>query len=92
MPPRKRTEPKPVEPEQTLVDAPQDPSADPTDESDDTISDPNDEPHAASADPAPTKSDLQAVEQPCTTCFPTGWPDGAFSVGCEHGTWMRDGV
>ncbi|MEU1800900.1 hypothetical protein [Streptomyces sp. NPDC019937] len=38
----------------------------------------------------PPKSDLQRVDQPCTECMPNGWPEGAFSVGCTHGTWVRD--
>lgn len=42
------------------------------------------------AAPPPSKSDLQEVEQPCAQCFPNGWPEGAFSVGCEHGTWIRN--
>jgi hypothetical protein len=23
----------------------------------------------------------------CPLCFPSGLPDGAHSVGCEHGVW-----
>lgn len=42
------------------------------------------------AAPPLSKSDLQEVEQPCAQCFPNGWPEGAFSVGCEHGTWIRN--
>lgn len=38
----------------------------------------------------PAKSDLQDVEQPCAECFPGGWPEQAFSVGCAHGTWIRE--
>lgn len=37
----------------------------------------------------PERSDLQAVDQPHEECFPNGWPEGAFSVGCTHGTWVR---
>jgi hypothetical protein len=38
----------------------------------------------------PARGDLQTVEQPCAECFPNGWPEDAFSVGCTHGTWVRD--
>ncbi|MFF7142241.1 hypothetical protein ACFZB5_13465 [Streptomyces nodosus] len=38
----------------------------------------------------PELSDLQAVDRPCPKCMPNGWPEGAFSVGCTHGTWLRD--
>lgn len=27
--------------------------------------------------------------QPCSECFPDGWPAGATSVGCVHGQWDR---
>ncbi|MEV7034632.1 hypothetical protein AB0N99_30925 [Streptomyces sp. NPDC093272] len=37
----------------------------------------------------PERSDLQTAEQPCAECCPNGWPEGAFSVGCTHGTWVR---
>ncbi|MEU5596692.1 hypothetical protein [Streptomyces sp. NPDC020298] len=36
------------------------------------------------------RSDLQTVDRPCEECFPNGWPQQAFSVGCTHGTWIRD--
>lgn len=81
MPPRKRAEPKPEPPaDETLPP----PAADTTNED-----------SAPSEPPAPTgdepkKSDLQTVEQPCSICFPNGWADGAFSHGCDHGTWVRD--
>ncbi|WP_439947169.1 hypothetical protein [Streptomyces sp. BBFR109] len=35
------------------------------------------------------RSDLQDAERPCGECFPNGWPEGAFSVGCTHGTYIR---
>ncbi|MGW4042949.1 hypothetical protein [Streptomyces sp. NPDC004721] len=40
-------------------------------------------------DESPSRSDLQTVERPCLECMPNGWPEGAFSVGCTHGTWVR---
>jgi hypothetical protein len=42
------------------------------------------------AETEPERSDLQAVENPCPNCFPNGWPEGSFAVGCEHGSWIRD--
>ncbi|MFE9448271.1 hypothetical protein [Streptomyces sp. NPDC006739] len=58
----------------------------------------NDDAGPGSADTAPgtensdelERSELQAVDEPCTECFPRGWPDHSFAVGCEHGTWTRD--
>lgn len=38
---------------------------------------------------APERSELQEADQPCSECMPNGWPEGAFSVGCTHGTWVR---
>lgn len=35
-----------------------------------------------------TKRDTGAPE-PCAECFPTGWPEGVESAGCEHGSWTR---
>lgn len=26
----------------------------------------------------------------CPDCFPSGWPELARSVGCQHGMWIRD--
>ena len=40
--------------------------------------------------PEPERSDLQAADTPCTECFPNGWPAQAYSVGCAHGTWVRE--
>jgi hypothetical protein len=94
MPPRKRAETKPAEPLAA------DPEARP--EEADQLGppdsrDPEEVGHADTPDAAatgdgkdPEKSDLQTVEQPCPVCFPNGWADGAFSHGCEHGTWIRD--
>lgn len=39
--------------------------------------------------PAPERSDLQTVDRPCEECHPRGWPEGAYAVGCTHGTWVR---
>lgn len=82
MPPRKRAETKPEEPEQTTVPDPAATDDDPEPKTPDEP--PTDEPKA------PEKSDLQSVEQPCAECFPNGWANGAFSHGCNHGTWVRD--
>lgn len=74
MPPRKRAETLPTEAAPPV-------SADPADTTPAAVEPPDDKPN---------KSDLQTVEQPCSVCFPNGWADGAFSHGCEHGTWIRD--
>ena len=42
------------------------------------------------AETEPERSDLQTVGLPCSDCFPGGWPEGSFAVGCEHGSWIRD--
>lgn len=86
MPPRKRAESKPPTPETPGADQHGD-EALPT-----ASTAPGDTTPADTPPPAdrPTKSDLQEVEQPCPVCFPNGWADGAFSHGCEHGTWIRD--
>ncbi|MGW2692333.1 hypothetical protein ACWC3Y_10780 [Streptomyces sp. NPDC001296] len=46
-------------------------------------------PDADGATAEPERSDLQAVNEPCPTCFPGGWPEQSFAVGCEHGSWQR---
>lgn len=102
MPPRKRAEsaPKPdpdeatapaseeegaaLEPESDGPRVPQDSDDDGTGE---TTAAPPDE---TAPEPGPELGDLQEVEQPCPECVPNGWPEGAFSVGCIHGTWIRD--
>lgn len=104
MPPRKRTEsaPKP-DPEETTgpvaedegptggAAAEPDGPREPQDSNDDGTGEPTAAPPDETApDPVPERSDLQTVEQPCPECVPNGWPDGAFSVGCTHGTWVRD--
>lgn len=40
---------------------------------------------------APEISDPdEAVGDLCAEgCFPVGWPEDAYSAGCEHGTWTR---
>jgi hypothetical protein len=97
MPPRKRAEPKPPTPDAPAAEQQGDetlptetvPPADA--DAGATTPAPVDPPAEASPpDDKPTKSDLQEVEQPCPICFPNGWADGAFSHGCEHGTWIRD--
>lgn len=37
----------------------------------------------------PARSDLQEANEPCSICYPDGWPEQVFSLGCEHGTWLR---
>jgi hypothetical protein len=51
---------------------------------------PDDKTAAPDNDKKPERSDLQKADQPCPDCMPNGWPEGAFSVGCTHGTWVRD--
>jgi hypothetical protein len=92
MPPRKRAASAPKdEPEQE----PLTPDAS-------TGTEPDEAQTADAADEAPAdtdqndgggdaeRSDLQTADQPCPECLPNGWPEGAFSVGCTHGTWVRD--
>ncbi|MFB6955449.1 hypothetical protein ACFCYB_00075 [Streptomyces sp. NPDC056309] len=100
MPPRKRTTAEPETEDQKPVPAnasddesPADPSAQEGSDAKPVAEDPAPE-EPASADPkddqgGPSRSDLQPVERPCTECMPGGWPEGAFSVGCTHGTWVR---
>lgn len=104
MPPRKRAasateaakEPQAPEAEQSETGTQELPDADGP-ASDETEATPDATETAGDASPDepksgedPARSDLQAVEQPCPECMPNGWPDGAFSVGCTHGTWVRD--
>jgi len=64
---------------------------------DDAAAEPDEAPANGSADPTPPdapkpeRSDVQAADKPCQECFPNGWPEveGAFSVGCTHGTYIR---
>lgn len=81
MPPRKRAETKPDEPDLPVSETPPEDPAAPT---------PEEPSREAATKDEPKKSDLQTVEQPCPICIPNGWVDGAFSMGCEHGTWVRD--
>lgn len=98
MPPRKRaaSAAEATEVEQPETEATEQPDADgaASDETETTPDTPDTEDDAPPEDPksddAPARSDLQTVEQPCPECMPNGWPDGAFSVGCTHGTWIRD--
>lgn len=56
-----------------------------------------DAPSAADPDPDPAPEPLAPPDpvapvdepQPCSECFPDGWPAGATSVGCVHGQWDR---
>lgn len=90
MPPRKRAEPKPPAPETPDASQQGDETL-PTASTGSGDTTPADTPAGSpKPDDKPTKSDLQEVEQPCSICFPNGWADGAFSHGCEHGTWIRD--
>jgi hypothetical protein len=91
MPPRKRAETKPAERQETAPEAetlPDDAAPAPaTPEAEEA-------PNADAATPdAPgddaKASDVQTVDRPCEECMPNGWPEGAFAVGCEHGTWRR---
>ncbi|MEU0818961.1 hypothetical protein [Streptomyces mirabilis] len=77
MPPRKRaaSAPKP-ETEGTVAPLAEDDSDDPAAEQPD--------------EPKPERSDLQPVDAPCLECFPNGWPEQSFAVGCTHSTWKRD--
>jgi hypothetical protein len=100
MPPRKRAASAPKEePEQELLapetendeqaDATGGPDAREPQDSDDTGA--GDESAANAGDgEKPERSDLQTVDQPHEECFPNGWPEGAYSVGCTHGTWVRE--
>ncbi|WP_329330729.1 hypothetical protein OIU81_02825 [Streptomyces sp. NBC_01454] len=101
MPPRKRTAAKPeaTEDQQTAEGleaeepAPGD-SADTNDQPDNSDTPPESAVEEDSPGPkepdGPAKSDLKTADQPCTECMPNGWPEGAFSVGCTHGTWVRE--
>lgn len=93
MPPRKRAASAPAEEPEPETAAPEteteadgqqaehsDDSATPTDGGGDQKPD----------EDGPERSDLQTVEQPCQECMPNGWPEGAYAVGCTHGTWVRE--
>lgn len=97
MPPRKRAASAPkAESEQEPL-APENEADDQQDAADDSASSAEEPQEQApdggekpAEDDAPERSDLQTVDKPCKECFPNGWPEGAFSVGCTHGTWTRD--
>lgn len=88
MPPRSR---KNVEPtsatEETVEPASEDASAT-------ADADPSDAPPvqdtAPAAEPEPERSEVQLVENPCSECFPGGWPEQSYALGCTHGTWQRE--
>jgi hypothetical protein len=48
------------------------------------------EPDSAKDEDNAARNDLQAADKPCGECFPNGWPEGIFSVGCTHGTYIRE--
>jgi hypothetical protein len=95
MPPRKRTpsapkteaapEQEPLVSEGEADDQPSDADADDATEAEQAPGD-----DKSDDGKAPERSDLQTVDKPCEECLPNGWPEGAFSVGCTHGTWVRD--
>jgi hypothetical protein len=96
MPPRKRAASAPNdEPEQEPLAPEADASTEPDDDTEVSApaADATDEVPAdtddADQDDEAARSDLQTVGQPCQECFPNGWPEGAFSVGCTHGTYVR---
>jgi len=78
MPPRKRNTPEP-EPEAPTLEAAEAASAEAPETADGTAAGSNEKPRAS----AKPKSGL------CPGCFPAGWPDGATSAGCAHGSWQR---
>lgn len=82
MPPRKRAESKPNEP---VLDA--DVPAGDEEQAETPAETPTPDPEA---EPAPAKSDLQTAERPCVECFPDGWTEQVFSLGCTHGTWVKN--
>lgn len=86
MPPRKRTASAAEAPEASESEQPESGAPDQPDADDEAAADAAE----TEGDDGPARSDLQKVEQPCPECVPNGWPDGAFSVGCTHGTWVRD--
>lgn len=55
-----------------------------------TLEPASDEQPPPDAETEPNRSDLQTVDAPCSECFPGGWPEQSFAVGCTHGTWQRD--
>lgn len=86
MPPRKRAQSAPKTEDPTT---PTEPAADGDDsEQTDTPAIPS-RPEPADPGTEPSRSDLQTVDAPCADCFPAGWPDQSYAVGCEHGTWTR---
>jgi hypothetical protein len=95
--PRKRAQTKPADPQavvETPEPLPEQPDADEVEAAEATAAEVEvvetpSEPDPP-AEPETTKSDLQKVETPCSECFASGWADGIFAVGCEHGTWSRN--
>jgi len=102
MPPRKRaasapkteTEQEPLAPETETdgqeAEVSDETAAAPADnDGDQAPDDANEQDDSGDKDDAPERSDLQTADQPCTECMPNGWPEGAYSVGCTHGTYIR---
>jgi hypothetical protein len=44
-----------------------------------------------SAEDEPVDDDTEAHPPLCRECFPAGWPDDAYSAGCEHGSYLHTG-
>ena len=87
MPPRSRKTAQP-DTDEDAATATTEASAEAQDSDD--LGAPGDKKPAPEGDKKPERSDLQKADQPCPECMPNGWPEGAFSVGCTHGTWVRD--
>ncbi|WP_329143435.1 hypothetical protein OIU91_05920 [Streptomyces sp. NBC_01456] len=89
MPPRKRTAAKPEEADDQQVTGGPEAEEQPDDSDtplESAVAEGSPEPEESDG---PAKSGLQTADQPCSECMPNGWPEGAFSVGCTHGTWIR---
>lgn len=78
MPPRKRAASAPK------AESEQEPLAPETEDDDQQDESPEQAPAGADAT-EPERSDL-----PCQECMPNGWPEGAYAVGCAHGTYVRE--
>ena len=83
MPPRKRAETKPADPVETATDE----AAEETAPAEAAAAE---EPSSGSESKPTAKRKQHTDPEPCTECFPGGWPDGSTGLGCEHGTWSRD--
>jgi hypothetical protein len=95
MPPRKRAAAQPketptLEDPQAPVDSTEEPGADNAPQVEPTDSANPDDTTDATPTPSGDSDDTEPSEQPCTQCWPAGWPEGATSLGCGHGSWNRD--